>query len=55
MVVGMNQLVNVSVERLALDSTGSIASTWTSSEGEGSAILGPLNGTSMGANETTVE
>lgn len=55
MVVGMHQRVNVTVERLAFDATGNIAPTWNSSEGEGSGILGLLNGTSTGTNETNVE
>ena len=55
MVVGMNRLVNVTVERLSFDPTGNIASTRNSSEGQGSGILGLLNGTSTGLNDTTVE
>ena len=55
MVLGRHQLVNVTVERLAFDPTGDIAPTIGANEGEGPGFLGLLNGTSTGANETTVE
>lgn len=52
MVVGRHHLVNVTVGRLEFDPSGNVAPT-NESEGEGPRILGLLNGTITGANETT--